>query len=470
MSDDKGRIRKLFDALDKRKVGYLDEEQFEREFRQKTESLVQGASKRECGRAAREPRQDGSNGWKARTGLGKDLVKQCDKTLDGRVTFQEFRDFVVQKDDELLKLFKKIAKEDQVIHVSKLRDSIREAGLSVSEPDLRAFVDSIDSKNDGVIDYTEWRDFLFLLPHPVTNLKTVFQFFHSVADVDFNSDSYAIPNKISEGGWTGQFKYLLAGGIAGAVSRTATAPLDRLKVLLQTETQTHRAYSQIVSIRKGVLRIYKDGGVLSFFKGNGLNVLKIMPESALKFYVFEHAKDYLAARLGKPKEQLGVESRLVAGGLAGLLSQFAIYPIETIKTRIMSQITNRPPPTSLGTPLTAPAKDMSIATAIGNLWKENGIKAFYRGCGPALVGIVPYAGVDLAVFETLKNTWMRMYRPHDAKMPIHIMLACGMVSGTCGAVLMYPLSLVRTRFGPTRSPQIASPGDSQPPDLLYLDI
>jgi solute carrier family 25 phosphate transporter 23/24/25/41 len=275
---------------------------------------------------------------------------------------------------------------------------------------------------------------------------------------------------MADAGFREHFKYLLAGGIAGAVSRTVTAPLDRLKVLLQTSTQTHRSFSQFVSIKKGILKIYKDGGLLSFFRGNGLNIIKIIPESALKFYVFEQAKDTLSHQLNVSKNNLDLWSRLVAGGLAGLVSQFAIYPIETVKTRIMSQITNTLPPTSLGTssPLQYSPRDSSIARAVGNLYKEGGFFAFYRGCGPALLGIVPYAGVDLAVFETLKSTWLAMYKnkgssdrnevhgrrmtekavsaASDNVIPIHVVLACGMFSGSCGAVLMYPLSLVRTRY------------------------
>jgi solute carrier family 25 phosphate transporter 23/24/25/41 len=183
-----------------------------------------------------------------------------------------------------------------------------------------------------------------------------------------------------------------------------------------------------------MLKIYRDGGILSFFKGNGLNVLKIMPESALKFTVFEMCKGWLAQRGNTQKDQLGIGERLVAGGMGGLVSQFAIYPIETIKTRLQSQIL-----TFNGDGI---QKETSIPTTIRHLWKEGRVKAFYRGVGPALVGIVPYAGVDLAVFETLKSTYKKL---KGEDVPIMVTLCCGMISGTCGAVLMYPLSLVRTR-------------------------
>ena len=288
--------------------------------------------------------------------------------------------------------------------------------------------------------------------------------------------------------------------MAGAVSRTITAPLDRLKVLLQTSTQNHRSFSHIVSIKKGIREIYKDGGFLSFFKGNGLNILKIIPESALKFYVFENAKELIVSQelfhTVHSIDDLGLGARLAAGGVAGLVSQFAIYPIETIKTRIMSQI-SRPSSLAYNNPQSNLSytnsnnsnnintninninsninnnnsnngKKYSVSQAIKSLYKEGGIRAFYRGCAPALVGIMPYAGVDLAVFETLKNIWIDRERKHRAssssplsindhekgddtsslslQVPIHIVLTCGMISGTCGAVLMYPLALIRTRF------------------------
>lgn len=93
----------------------------------------------------------------------------------------------------------------------------------------------------------------------------------------------------------------------------AIVNVDRLKVLLQTETQTHRHYNHWVSIRKGIFKIYNDGGILSFFRGNGLNVLKIVPESALKFYVFEYSKQFIADHYNTDKESLGMIPRLFAG-------------------------------------------------------------------------------------------------------------------------------------------------------------
>ncbi|PHT59297.1 Calcium-binding mitochondrial carrier protein SCaMC-3 [Capsicum baccatum] len=74
-----------------------------------------------------------------------------------------------------------------------------------------------------------------------------------------------------------------------------TAPLDLLKVILQVQTTR-------VSIGSTVREIWKDGGVLRFFRGNGLNVMKVAPESAIKFYSYEMLKNVIARIKG---EELG---------------------------------------------------------------------------------------------------------------------------------------------------------------------
>jgi solute carrier family 25 phosphate transporter 23/24/25/41 len=89
------------------------------------------------------------------------------------------------------------------------------------------------------------------------------------------------------------YKYLFSGAIAGAVSRTCTAPFDRLKVFLITQTSyttksttatatatATSSSSSTSSIASAVRSIYSQGGFRAFFVGNGLNVFKIVPESS----------------------------------------------------------------------------------------------------------------------------------------------------------------------------------------------
>lgn len=81
----------------------------------------------------------------------------------------------------------------------------------------------------------------------------------------------------------------------GTVSRTCTAPFDRLKIFLITRPpdlggtalSSASPVQGTKAIANAIARIYAEGGVLAFWVGNGLSVAKIFPESAIKFYTYE---------------------------------------------------------------------------------------------------------------------------------------------------------------------------------------
>jgi solute carrier family 25 phosphate transporter 23/24/25/41 len=235
------------------------------------------------------------------------------------------------------------------------------------------------------------------------------------------------------------YKYLAAGGMAGAVSRTCTAPFDRLKVYLITQTSLSSSETSIVA---GLKSIYRQGGLRGFFVGNGLNIIKIVPESAIKFYVFETAKSVLAELTqSEDKNAIPVGARFIAGGVAGLCAQFCIYPVETLKTRIMS---------SAGANIMDREKYVIYNTA-KSLYKAKGLKGFWPGLAVSLMGVFPYQALDMGIYETMKVTYLQYVNSikdenGKGQTPnVMILWACGMVSGSIGATTVYPLNMIRTR-------------------------
>jgi solute carrier family 25 (mitochondrial phosphate transporter), member 23/24/25/41 len=85
------------------------------------------------------------------------------------------------------------------------------------------------------------------------------------------------------------------------------------------QLQTEGGQAKYGSVISGLKSIWQDGGVRGFFQGNGLNCAKILPESAAKFFVYEHIKRALAS--GSPSNELSIGQRFVAGSVAGALSQ-----------------------------------------------------------------------------------------------------------------------------------------------------
>jgi solute carrier family 25 phosphate transporter 23/24/25/41 len=233
-------------------------------------------------------------------------------------------------------------------------------------------------------------------------------------------------------------KFLLAGGVAGAVSRTCTAPFDRLKVFLITRVPSMPQKSSVSSIgiiRDSITRIYAEGGVLAFWTGNGLSVVKIFPESAIKFFTYESTKVAFARYwdcVDDPKKISGT-SRFFAGGIGGICSQLSIYPIETAKTQMMSC-----------------AGKANLASAVRNIYSMGGIRAFYRGLPVGLIGVFPYAAIDMSTFEALKLAYIKSSGKEEPGMLA--LLAFGSISGSVGATSVYPLNLMRTRLQASGSP------------------
>lgn len=172
----------------------------------------------------------------------------------------------------------------------------------------------------------------------------------------------------------------------------------------------------------------KEGGLAGLWRGNGINVIKIAPESAIKFAAYEQCKRFiLGDRKGAPLE---IYERFVAGAMAGGISQTAIYPLEVLKTRLALRKTGQ---------------YRGITDAVKKLYAREGIRSFYKGYIPNILGIIPYAGIDLAVYETLKKKYLRNH-PGNEQPGIVLLLACGSASSTLGQVCSYPLALVRTRL------------------------
>lgn len=117
---------------------------------------------------------------------------------------------------------------------------------------------------------------------------------------------------------------LFCGAVAGAVSRTSTAPLDRLKVMMQSDT------SGKLTIGEGFKSIYKEGGIKAFFRGNGTNVIKIGPETAIKFLLYDKIKETVCKDVKAPT----TFERLISGATAGFTASSLIYPLEICKTRL----------------------------------------------------------------------------------------------------------------------------------------
>ncbi|XP_021269868.1 calcium-binding mitochondrial carrier protein SCaMC-2 isoform X1 [Numida meleagris] len=351
------------------------------------------------------------------------IVKAGDKDLDGQLDFEEFVHYLQDHEKKLRLVFKSLDKKnDGRIDAQEIVQSLRDLGVKISEQQAEKILKSMDKNGTMTIDWNEWRDYHLL--HPVENIPEIILYWkHStIFDVGENltvPDEFTVEER-QTGMW---WRHLVAGGGAGAVSRTCTAPLDRLKVLMQV----HASRSNNMCIIGGFTQMIREGGTRSLWRGNGINVLKIAPESAIKFMAYEQIKRFI----GTDQEMLRIHERLLAGSLAGAIAQSSIYPMEVLKTRMALRKTGQ---------------YSGMLDCAKNILSKEGMAAFYKGYIPNMLGIIPYAGIDLAVYETLKNAWLQRYAVNSADPGVFVLLACGTISSTCGQLASYPLALVRTRM------------------------
>ena len=278
------------------------------------------------------------------------------------------------------------------------------------------------SSGSSRITLEKFNDALLLLP--TVNPEGVLDAYFNVDDAQSEYTLARDPkSKPKQNMLDAILQQLYAGGIAGAVSRTATAPIERLKTLAQAAAPGQKSPGLI----EGFKSIYTEGGIKGYFRGNLTNCIKIAPETATKFIAFDECKKLIASDVGNTT----TFEKFIAGGIAGSIAQFTVYPLETLKTRLSVS----PPGTYTG-----------FLNCAYSIFKHEGPLRFYKGAGASVLGIIPYAGVDLSVNAIFKEYVSAYYASINKEPTVLSLLVGGMVSSSCAMVMTYPINLIRTRL------------------------
>ncbi|CAB3399704.1 unnamed protein product [Caenorhabditis bovis] len=358
-----------------------------------------------------------------------------------KITIHDFTNYVLTHEARLADIFSKIdSNNDGYVDVKEMKSYCKDMGVHLDDNKAMSIVKQMDQSGSSSIDLDEFQSFMLL--YPSSDMREMVDFWRHNLIIDIGEDSQVpedfTPQEMQSGIW---WRHLVAGGVAGAMSRTCTAPFDRIKVYLQV----HSTKSNKLGVTNCVRLLHAEGGLKSFWRGNGINVIKIAPESAIKFMSYDQVKRWIQEYKGN--SELTTIERLFAGSTAGAISQSAIYPMEVMKTRLALRRTGQ--------------LDKGMFHFAHKMYTKEGIKCFYKGYVPNLLGIIPYAGIDLTVYETLKSFYVKYYT--DVKEPgVMALLACGTCSSTCGQLASYPLALVRTRL----QARAIAPNSNQPDTMI----
>ncbi|GJP71398.1 hypothetical protein CLOP_g2233 [Closterium sp. NIES-67] len=214
---------------------------------------------------------------------------------------------------------------------------------------------------------------------------------------------------------------LMCGAFAGIVSRTAVAPLDLIRTHLISSNGLPGAHKTAGSVFSAIMA--RDGWK-GFFRGNGVNCLRVGPHKAVELCTFEMLKRLLC-RPGHPLQHVAAPLSGAAAGLAGTL---LTYPLELIRTRISVQ----------------PELYRDLGSTVRRIVQEEGALSLYRGIVPSLLGVVPYAASNYFVYDALRTAY-RKATGRD-QVPNEVTLLFGAAAASASSAVTFPLEVVRRRL------------------------
>merc|ERR1712117_242061 len=225
--------------------------------------------------------------------------------------------------------------------------------------------------------------------------------------------------------------FMLA-GVAAGVSKTAAAPIERVKLLVQNQNEMikqgrlDKPYSGVVDC---ATRVLKTEGVYPFWRGNLANVLRYFPTQALNFAF----KDTVKALFKTPKDApqyLKFATNIASGGAAGTMSLLFVYSLDYARTRLANDAKGKGGERQFNGLI-----DVYVKTL-----KSDGIQGLYRGFTISAVGIFTYRGMYFGLFDTLKPILLG----DTPNVTLSFLLGWG-VTITAG-LMSYPIDTIRRRM------------------------
>ncbi|KAK1341760.1 hypothetical protein QTO34_016509 [Cnephaeus nilssonii] len=229
-------------------------------------------------------------------------------------------------------------------------------------------------------------------------------------------------------------KDFLAGGIAAAVSKTAVAPIERVKLLLQVQHASKQisAEQQYKGIMDCVVRIPKEQGFLSFWRGNLANVIRYFPTQALNFAFKDKYKQIFLGGVDRHKQFWRYfAGNLASGGAAGATSLCFVYPLDFARTRLAADVGKG----------SAQREFSGLGDCLTKIFKSDGLGGLYQGFSVSVQGIIIYRAAYFGVYDTAKGM---LPDPKNVHIFVSWMIAQS-VTAVAGLV-SYPFDTVRRRM------------------------
>jgi len=221
-------------------------------------------------------------------------------------------------------------------------------------------------------------------------------------------------------------------GVAAAVSKTAAAPIERVKLLVQNQGEMlkqgsiDRPYNGVVDC---TMRTLKSEGPIAFWRGNMANVIRYFPTQALNFAFKDTVKSLFKTAKDAPQYEKFAKN-ILSGGCAGSLSLMFVYSLDYCRTRLANDAKSKDGKRQYSGMIDVYAKTI----------KSDGIQGLYRGFVISCVGIFIYRGMYFGLYDSIKPIVLG----ENASVFLSFLLGWA-VTVTAG-LMSYPIDTIRRRM------------------------
>ncbi|KAG0169842.1 ADP/ATP carrier protein aac3 [Apophysomyces sp. BC1034] len=231
--------------------------------------------------------------------------------------------------------------------------------------------------------------------------------------------------------------HAILGGISVTVSKTAAAPIERVKLLIQSQDEMIKQ-GRLTSPYRGVFdcfsRTIKNEGKLSLWRGNTVNVLRYFPNQALNFAFNDIFKHMFSKDIKKDEYTVWLVANLASGGLAGYSSSLFVYSLDFARNRLANDV-------KLVAKEGGKRQFKGFLDVYRKTLASDGIVGLYRGFNIYCTGIVVYRGLYFGLYDSLKPAM-----PEHLRKDFLTQFLFGWAVTTFAGLATYPIDTVRCRM------------------------
>ncbi|KAH6774194.1 Mitochondrial substrate carrier family protein [Perilla frutescens var. hirtella] len=223
----------------------------------------------------------------------------------------------------------------------------------------------------------------------------------------------------------------------GGLVHTIVAPIERAKLLLQTQESNmailaggpHKRFRGMVDC---IVRTVREEGILSLWRGNGSSVIRYYPSVALNFSLKDLYRNILRGNAQEGSLLSGPTANFAAGSAAGCTTLIIIYPLDIAHTRLAADLGR-----------TETRQFRGIGHFLNTVYSKDGVRGVYRGLPASLQGMVVHRGLYFGGFDTIKEM---MVKESSSDVVLWKRWAAAQAVTTAAGMLSYPLDTVRRRM------------------------